>query len=220
MRPSSAGPERMYEPNSTYITAYGQARNNNHSQSGKELGGSHYSVPNTPSGGVDSTHKGERTFSKSKVASAPITRTSSWPWIAEGEGTTGDAVWGGGAREENDSESEGVRGNALSLLKIELECVGRKDYMREIVTATVEDYDVTDSDKNSEKDRVIGDDEGEGEGEGEGGTEDLDLEPTSPSVVSTKSDGKNGQGQSVQQLLNPKVAKKNNTKQKKKTQKK
>jgi hypothetical protein len=201
----------MYEPHSTYITAYGQARTSNHSQSGKELGGAHNSVPNTPSGGVDNTYRGESTFERSKVVSAPITRTSSWPWITEGEGSTGDAGWRGGAGEETE------RGAALSLLKIELESVGRKEYVREIVTATVEDYDVTDSDKYSDKDREIGDEEGEGEESGEG-TEDPDQEPTSPSVVSTKSDGKNGQ--SVQQLLNPKGAKKSSSKQKKKTQKK
>jgi hypothetical protein len=216
VRPNSPGPERMYEPHSAYITAYGQARTN-HSQSGKELGASHNSVPNTPSGGGDSTYRGESSFARSEVVSAPITRTSSWPWITEGEGSTVDAVWNGGAGEESESENE--RGAALSLLKMELECVGRKEYVRGVVTATTEDYDVTDSDIHSDKDREIGDEEGEGEGEDSGdGTEDPDLEPTSPSVVSTKSNGKNGQ--SAQQLLNPKGAKKNSSKQKKKTQKK
>lgn len=210
VRPNSAGPERMYEPHSTYITAYGQARSNSHGHSGKEFGGSHYSVPNTPSGG-DSTYRGESTFTSSRVLSAPITRTSSWPWITEGEGSTGDAGW----REGTGEESE--RGRNLSLLKIGLESVGRKDCVREIITATVEDYDITDSDKYSDKDREMECD-GEGEESGDGGTEDLDLEPISLSVVSTKSDGKNGQN--VQQLLNPKGAKKNSSKQKKKTQKK
>ena len=206
---------------STYSTAR---------HSGKELGGSHNSVPNTPSGGSRTYIQGDRTFTKSTVNSAPITRTSSWPWITEGDGSTGHAgsigyagstveagwrgehrVGGGGGGECDDVD------NTLSLLKIELEGVGRREgAIREVVTATSEDFDITDSDKNSEKGRDFGGEEEGGDDYADGETEDAEL--SSPSVVSTKSEGRNGQ--SVQQLLNPKGAKKNNSKQKKKTQKK